>query len=614
AYTPFYRALTVGVAATLVAVLVLQGLPFIGRAELSTYDYQFTLRGTTSIPSNIVVVGLDSPTITDLQGGRYPIARRWIGQAVNFLHRAHAQAIGLDFLYQAPSGFGLKDDAALASAMKKAGNVVIAGQLGGADASNFIVGESQYTPPISIFARNAAGVGVANVPVDQDNEIRAAQLMQFGPGGSTLNGKQYPALPVMLASIALHKPVADVVKGLPNTMLINYVGPQNPGDASQQSLPVYQLESVARGQDSPAIFRNKIVLIVPAALVTKDILNTPFGPMYGGFVQANALNTILQRNPIVPVGDAINSLIVVLLGFLTAFLAARFGILRSTGATLVLALGFAALGYVLIDVFRVWVHVVTLEIAIVLTFSAVMALRFSTEERQRRRTAKLFGQYVKPEIVDILVNSPDEVAALAGTRRDISILFVDIRGFTAMSERMEPEDVVAALDVYLELLTGAVLKYDGTINKYIGDEIVAVWNIPHHHNDHEMRAVKSALDMIAHTDDMNAKLREKGLPAIKYGIGVNSGEAIVGQMGSSFRKQYDVIGDTVNTGARLCSAAGGGEVIIGQSTWEAIGNRLVVEETEPLRLKGKSQALRTFLVLDIQEMREPILEASGATA
>jgi adenylate cyclase len=183
-----------------------------------------------------------------------------------------------------------------------------------------------------------------------------------------------------------------------------------------------------------------------------------------------------------------------------------------------------------------------------------------------------------------------------------------------MSERMQPEEVVAALDVYLELLTGSVLKFDGTINKYIGDEIVAIWNAPHHHPDHHMRAVRSALDMVARMDEMNASLRETGLPAIKYGIGVNSGEAIVGQMGSSFRKQYDVIGDTVNTGARLCSAAGGGEVIIGQNTWEAIGDELVVEETEPLRLKGKSQALRTFLVLDIAQAREPVLEASSAPA
>lgn len=610
AYSPLYRAFTVGIVATLFVVLVLQGLPFINRAELSAYDYQLSLRGTRAIPSKVVLVGLDASSVTDLSGGRYPIARKWIGEAINFLHQAGAKAIGLDFLYTSPSSYGTSDDTFFAQAIKHAGNVVLSAQLGGVDASNYIVGESQYEPPIDPLARHAAAIGVANVPVDVDGEVRSSLLLQDGPGGSLLGGRKYPNSSLSLAAVALHQSPTSLAHGLPTNMLINYVGPQDPGDASRQSFHVYQLESVAKGQDAAALFHNKIVLIIPAALVTKDVLNTPFGPMYGGFVQANALNTILQRDPIIPVGDAANSLIALFLGLITALVASRFGIIRSAGATFIVALGFVALSYLLIDIFRIWTRVITPEIAIVFTFAAVMALRFSTEERQKRRTARIFGQYVKPEIVDILVNSPDEVAALAGARREISILFVDIRGFTAMSERMEPEEVVSALDIYLEVLTAAVLKLDGTINKYIGDEIVAIWNAPHQHEDHHMRAVRCGLDMVAHREEINTRLRAKGLPAINFGIGVNSGDAIVGQMGSPFRKQYDVIGDTVNTGARLCSAAGGGEVIIGQSIWEAIGHELIVEETEPLRLKGKSQGLRTFLVLEIGQSEQPHREAN----
>lgn len=607
AYRPLYRALTVGVVATLFIVLVIQGLPFINRTELSAYDYQLSLRGSRAIPQNVVLVGVDAPSIQDLSGGRYPVNRKWIGQAINFLHGAGVKAIGLDFWYTSPSSYGPQDDAVLSQAIKRAGNVVLGGELGGADASNFLVSEATYTPPIDLLGRGAAAIGVTNVPVDPDGEVRSSLLLQQGPGGSSLGGRVYPNLPLSVASIALHQSPLTVAHGLPNNMLINYVGPQDPGDASRQSFHVYQLESVAKAQDAPAIFKNKIVLIIPAALVTKDVLNTPFGPMYGGFVQANALNTILLRDPIVPVGDTANSLIALILGLITALVASRFGILRSAGTTLGVALGFVALSFVLLDASRVWMHVITPEIAIVVTFGAVMALRFSTEERQKRRTARIFGQYVKPEIVDILVNSPDEVAALAGTRREISILFVDIRGFTAMSERMEAEDVVEALDIYLEVLTASVLRFDGTINKYVGDEIVAIWNAPHHHNDHHMRAVRCGLDMVARREEINSRLRAKNLPAINYGIGINSGDVIVGQMGSPFRKQYDVIGDTVNTGARLCSAAGGGEVIIAEGVWKVVGNDVVVEETEPLRLKGKSQGLRTFLVLELGDGRKSVL-------
>jgi adenylate cyclase len=601
AYRPFYRALTLGVAVTLFVVLVLQSLSVIHKSELTAYDSELGFRGHSGLPNAIAVVGLDAPTIQDLAGGRNPIPRHWYAQAITFLRSAGARAIGLDFLYTAPSGYGPQDDVALHNAMKHAGNVVLAGALGGADASNDVVGEVQYSPPYAPFERVAAAVGLANVPVDVDGEVRSAQLIQLGPGGGSFDNRPYYSLPLALAAVSLHTTPQALARGLPTTMLINYVGPQDPGDASKQSFHFYQLESVAKGEDSPSLFRNKIVLIIPAALVTKDVLNTPFGPMYGGFVQANTLNTILNRDPIMPIGALENSIVALILGLFTAFVAARFGIWKSAGAVLLLAVGFPFVAFAVLSATRTWVHVVTPEIALVLTFGAVMALRFATEERQKRRTAKIFGQYVKPEIVDILVNSPDEVAALAGVRREISILFVDIRGFTAMSELMDAEDVVSALDIYLEVLTASVLKFDGTINKYVGDEIVAVWNAPHVHDDHHLRAVRCGMDMVRSTDEINARLRAKNLPIIGFGVGINSGEVIVGEMGSPFRKQYDVIGDTVNTGARLCSAAGRSEVIISQSTWDNIADYVEVEETEPLRLKGKSQALRTFLVLDVHD-------------
>jgi adenylate cyclase len=259
--------------------------------------------------------------------------------------------------------------------------------------------------------------------------------------------------------------------------------------------------------------------------------------------------------------------------------------------------GYGLLVVVLFDEMRVWINLITPETAVVLSFAAIMALRFATEERQRRMIRKSFGQYVTPEIIDTLVAEPE---ALKPRRRPISTLFVDIRGFTSMSERMEPENVVSALDIYLEQLTSSVQRFGGTINKYVGDELVAIWNAPLDQPDHALRAVQSALDMVNRLEGINDQLRARELPAINYGIGVNSGDAVVGRMGSSFREQYDVIGDTVNTGARLCSAAAGGEIIIGESTCQAIGNRLIVEETERLRLKGKSAEIRTFRVLGMQ--------------
>jgi adenylate cyclase len=396
-------------------------------------------------------------------------------------------------------------------------------------------------------------------------------------------------------------------------MLINYVGPQDPGDSSRQTLPRYQFENLVVPPLPPAkLFRNKIVLIIPYATVTKDLFETPFGTMYGGSAQANALNTILNRDPILPLGNNGNSLILLIVGLITTIAASRFGIWRSTAATVGVAAAFALIGFVWIDHFNVWMNVVTPEATVVLAFAGIMSLRFATEERQRRKLSKKFGLYVKPEIVDILMNAHEEEAALKPTRRPISILFVDVRGFTAMSEQMEPEDVVDALDVYLEELTASVQRFDGTVNKYVGDELVAVWNAPMSQENHAMLSVMCGLDMVSRMETINLKLRAMGRPAIAYGIGINSGDAVVGEMGSSFRVQYDVIGDTVNTGARLCSAAGRGEIIVGENTWQILGDRLVVEETEPLKLKGKSRPFRTFRLVDIIEAPDGVPEAVPA--
>lgn len=609
--------IVVGLLVTFFMVFGLRTQPFLQDAELTTYDWQFQQRGAVPSAGNIVVVGVDAASISDFNG-RPAIPRVWAARAITYLTRAGAAVIASDFLYKDPSLFNrsstvTQDDDAFVRALRQSGRVVVVQELNGAISSNYVGASASVTPPLDRIARAVARVGVANYPVDTDGVVRQAELVQLGQGGSFANAR-YPIFPVQIASLYLKRPVADVVRGLPNELYINYVGPQGVGDNSVQSWPLVQFEGVARGEDNPALFRNKIVLIVPAALDFKDQLNTPFGQMYGGFVQANTLNTILRRNPIVPAGDGVNILILLIVGLATTAAASRFGIWRSTAATLLLAVGYSVLAILLFRGMRVWIDLITPEAGIVLAYGFIMAFRFATEERLKRKTSRAFGLYLRPEVVNLLVESEDPTRALAPRRRDISVLFVDIRGFTAMSEHMRPEDVVATLDVYLEELTDAVQASGGTLNKYVGDEIMAMWNTPVDQPDHARRAVACALDMVERIDRINGQLQLKGQPQVSYGIGLNSGEAVVGQMGSTFRKQFDVIGDTVNTAARLCSAAGRMETIIGQGTWEAVGDRLVVEETDPLRLKGKSETIRTFQLLSMLDSPAPTPAAAPAPA
>ena len=612
-YRPMYGAIALGTIMTLLVLLVLQGLPSFTRAELAAYDFQLSRRGNHPTRADIVFVGIDHTSIEFLQEGEslYPIPRHWMTSAINKLHRARARAIVIDLIYDTPSRY----DAGLARAIKRAGNVVLADYLAPPSAeSNFVATQLTLDEPVPRIGSATPWHGLANVPTDDDGAVRAVDLEQVGPGGKSIGSKLYPSLAVQAASVALHRPTRDIERGLPNHMLINFAGAQNPGDTSQ-TFQTHSFVSVAQDEEPDSLFRNKIVLIGCADVICNDIHKVPYGDMYGTVIEANAVNTILDRNPITPAGSSTNNLIILLLALITTIAAARFGIIRSMGATALVAVAYVILTFVLFDLYRLWVNLITPEVTLVLVFAAIMGLRFATEERQRRKTAQKFGLYVKPEIVEILVNAPEEEKALAGARRPISVLFVDIRGFTAMSELMEPEDVVSALDVYLEELTDSVQKYDGTVDKYVGDELMAIWNAPRFQPQHPALAVLAALDMLSRMDKINDDLRAKELPAVTYGIGINSGDAVVGEMGSSFRKQYDVIGDTVNTAARLCSAAGRGEIIISESTWELIGDRLVVEEIEGgMRVKGKRQALRTFQVFGLRDETQRAPEPAPSTA
>ena len=245
-------------------------------------------------------------------------------------------------------------------------------------------------------------------------------------------------------------------------------------------------------------------------------------------------------------------------------------------------------------------------IAIVLSAAFSMAARYVLEDRERRKVERIFGHYVDPRIVRQLAatHSIGEIIS-RGERRDLTLLFVDIRGFTAMSEAMAAEDVLAVIQHYLDDISALILKWDGTIDKYVGDEVVALWNAPATQPNHALLALRCAYDLIAQASALQAKLVEHGLPPVSWGIGINTGPAVVGNMGSKDRLQYTALGDTVNTAARFCSAAPAFNILIGWPTFEACTEYIAVDEMPGLQLKGKSaEKFRVLRVSAIREHRE----------
>ncbi|HSS94139.1 MAG TPA: adenylate/guanylate cyclase domain-containing protein [Candidatus Dormibacteraeota bacterium] len=393
--------------------------------------------------------------------------------------------------------------------------------------------------------------------------------------------------------------------------LINFSGP--PGNYEHgQYVP---LIDVLNGAVSADRVKGSVVLIGAynlSGVHDEQLVTTSAGsndtlPMAGVELHANVVQmfgvsvgqSLLTREP-----PFVVFLSVLALAVLLALLVARLSVLRglfATGVGLVVftvAMAFLAGNNRFVpDMFHPW-------LAMGLTYTGVTAYRVLYEDRERRKVTSLFGQYLKPEIVRQLAKTRGGVAdiMLGGERRDLTLLFVDVRGFTSMSESMSAHDVTELVQMYLDHLSGIIFTWDGTVDKYVGDEIVAFWNAPRDQPDHALLAVRCAYDLINRAPELQAKLLAKGLPPIRWGIGVNTGPAVVGNLGSRSRIQYTALGDTVNTAARFCANASAFHLLIGQPTYEMCKDYIAVDLVPGVQLKGKSA--ETFRIYQVVAIRQ----------
>ena len=221
------------------------------------------------------------------------------------------------------------------------------------------------------------------------------------------------------------------------------------------------------------------------------------------------------------------------------------------------------------------------------------------EQSDKRLVKDLFGRYVSPQVAaEILELADVGKLELGGEQRTVSVLFADIRGFTQMSEKMSPGEIVDMLNNYLSIIVERVLENDGMVNKFAGDNVMAVWNAPQFQQEHAWLAVKAAWE--AQQAIMARQREDASLPRVQFGIGVNTGEAVAGNMGSSGRAEYTVIGDAVNVASRICGATSGGEVWIGHETYRQVKDYVEVEELEPQSFKGKAEPVAVYRVAGLR--------------
>ncbi|PCJ20308.1 MAG: hypothetical protein COB02_04540 [Candidatus Cloacimonadota bacterium] len=584
--------------------------------DISTYGFE-----------PIIIVTIDKKTLETMpqmqkfKSGPYknfntkswPYDRRITAMAIDKLKELGALTIGIDLLFIHERS--KEEDIALAQSIKKANNVVLASLF---ESSNK---KTIYKEPLLLFKNSAAGVGFVNVPVDTDGILRRMLINLKDKNKSTVSSfslKLWKSFPFNqnfslkdASKIKNQWVIPNKIKGFPSKkinlssdttdqdkFIINYRGPVN----TYPNISYCDLFDDTKTKSLKKIFKGKIVLIGLNHPGLQDMYPTPFytydrRQTSGVEIHANALFTLLS--------DKLPS--IKKLSFLESFF-----IFYLLACLLTLGTSFLSIVYslplLIIELISYWIfvhflfhsHYVTsitpTLIAICFSYVCVITARMITREKEKSVIRKVFNQYVSNQIVDQLLENPENLE-MGGVSLEITTLFSDVRGFTTMSENKSPEQVVAILNTYFELMVAIITKYNGTINKFIGDAIMVLYGAPpmpeNNPKSQAISAVKTAIEM---QETLKANMDPR-LKLLNIGIGITTGFSVVGNIGAKKHKDYTAIGDKINLAARLESKAKGFDIIIDSNTYQYCKDEFTFEKMEPFQVKGKKEIILAYKVL-----------------
>ncbi len=390
--------------------------------------------------------------------------------------------------------------------------------------------------------------------------------------------------------------------------LIPYRGPQG-------SFRYLSAADVLGDRVKPDELKGKIVLVGTTAPGLMDLRATPVGAAYPGVeIHANLLagfldGTIKHRPPYVLGADVLLTLI---FGGVMVFLLPLLSPLRASIATLVVLLATLTVNLAFWNAAHMVLPLAGGLLLIAVLFAMNMSWGYFVESRSKRQFTELFGQYVPPELVDEMARNPENYS-MDGRKAELTVMFSDVRGFTTISEGLQPDQLATLMNLYLGAMTDVIRGHRGTLDKYIGDAIMAFWGAPVEDAEHAKRAVITALDMQAALVGLNQDLAAKGWPELKIGVGVNTGTMTVGDMGSPVRKAYTVMGDAVNLGSRLegITKQYGVGIIVGEGTRDLVKKDFVFRELDLVKVKGKDKPVGIFEPLGLEgQVAKPLLDAN----
>ncbi|MDT8320240.1 MAG: adenylate/guanylate cyclase domain-containing protein [Xanthomonadales bacterium] len=637
-------------------------LPYVDQIEDLLYDTRIQLTAPGGVDERIVIVAIDEASLEKL--GHWPFTREKFAQLMNNLFAYGAATVGFDVLFAerdesadvqllhalaseaGDDGFikrleeftpQINRDRLFAEAMQSGPTVLgyyfdsneeTAYQTGVLPYPAFELHESMadsvylprghgFSSNLPVLMESAYSAGFINNPlIDPDGVVRRTPLLHeyelnvyeslsLATAATYLNDITLPIFVDASSWMGDYPPLEGLeLAGRPipidpqGAVLVPYRG-------GRGSFPYVSIADVINGTvEDPSVLDGRIALVGATAPGMEDLRTTPFGSIYPGVeIHANVIAGLLDGKfrwePAYT--SAAEMLAVVLFGLLSALLLPVLAPVVSTLVTATLVAGALGVNYYM---WEVELHVLPLAMTLYTLF-AIYALNmlfgYFFETRSRTQMDSLFGQYVPPDLVREMSRDPENYS-LASQKRELSVLFTDIRGFTSISEKLEPDELSTLMDEYLTPMTEIVHDTGGTIDKYIGDAVMAFWGAPVPHPHHADHAVKAGLEMLAALDTLNADFELKGWPEIRIGVGVNTGPMNVGNMGSRFRRAYTVLGDAVNLGSRLegITKVYGVSFLVSEETARSAG-RYCYREVDRVRVKGKDEPVTILEPLGLED-------------
>jgi adenylate cyclase len=646
--------IAIGLGIGLFVVILGQGwlfeLNFLKNIDLLTIDLRYqskyereAQRRDLSKDGNVAIIGISDEDLAALPEP-FPFPRSYYAHIIENLNRAGAKVIVFDMTFESP-GKDAAGDSILRATLKRYDNVVLAAKVqtgGTSEKYDLRTTERSYG---NIFFNVDKNIGVVNIYKDRDDVCRSYFPMLDVRGFLTPSlafaalNRVYKFKPEACVGVTdqsfLYRDL-EIPRYQSTSFLLNYYGPVKSfpyydfskvlDDSSFKTKDEIQYETDLNLFDEEMMskFRNKIVIIGSVMPDERDFHNIPLFTEEGGKknyamngveIHATAIQNVIDKNFISTVDPVVEGMIILLLSVVsfTGLLAlkqihVRYIWLLEIGAFLLTLVLIGVVFEISIITFinsNTFINIVNPSFAVVLAYFGTAVYQYLHERQQKSVIKNMFGHYINPAVVNELVANPEK-ARLGGDRCELTVFFSDIANFTNISEQYHnrPEGLVTLLNEFLDEMTRLVLKYEGTLDKYEGDAIMAFWGAPLAQKDHALRTCLAALDMQKRLEVLRAKWTKEGKPALTVRMGINTGIMIVGNMGGKDRFDYTVIGDSVNLASRLEGANKQykSNIMISDFTYTHVKDKVTVRELDLIQVKGKNEPVKVYELLGTSKL------------